>query len=66
MSSKSLVDPFKRGIWITKDEKMLRIVEMETSHIQNCIEKIKHHPKLWRLRYLPLLEEELKRRRGNG
>jgi len=52
--------PFPK--WETEDGNIITIAEMDSSHIRNCIEKIKHSKLLWRSRYLPLLEEELANR----
>lgn len=49
-------------LWKTEDGNILEVKDMKTSHIQNCIAKIKHHPKLWRSAFLPYLEAELEKR----
>lgn len=46
--------------WITKKGEELEISNMDTSHIKNCINKIKTTG--WRKDWLPILEDELKRR----
>lgn len=53
---------FAEGIWRDKHGKEVRITEMKTEHIQSCLGMIKHHPKLWRQQYIPLLEAELNKR----
>lgn len=50
------------GMWRVKSGKITYIHEMETSHIQACLGMIRHHPKLWRQQFIPLLEAELTKR----
>lgn len=45
--------------WLTRDGRMMKISEMETSHIVNCIAKIQRSGGRWRGEYLPRLELEL-------
>lgn len=60
-------------IWITADKRAIPITEMETTHIQNSIAKIRRSiridangkPKGWRLNLLKPLRDELKRRGSN-
>jgi hypothetical protein len=52
-------------IWVTKDGKRLRVSQMTTSHIINCINKIQRHMahgKPWRTEYLERLNLELELR----
>lgn len=35
--------PYKKGYWETKDHKVIKIVNMETSHIKNTINYLKKH-----------------------
>ena len=35
---------YKKGYWETKDHKMIKIKDMETSHIKNTIELLKRNP----------------------
>lgn len=52
-------------LWITADGRMMYAGEMETSHLVNCIMKIKRSRKGWRREYLPRLELELELRNLN-
>ena len=38
---------FKRGYWETKEHKILKIKDMETSHIENVIKYLKEHPEFY-------------------
>lgn len=54
-------------LWITADKRVLRLSDMETSHIRNSIAKIrrsfhKHGLAGWRLQFLKPLIQELERR----
>lgn len=53
---------FADECWRQKDGTEIKITMMETDHIEKCLYIIKSHPTLWRARYIPLLEAELKRR----
>jgi len=54
----------KMGIWHTKDGKELKIKNMETSHIKNCIAFIRRNDKNDMYEpYIKVFEEELKRRK---
>lgn len=46
-------------VWVTRDGRRMHIGEMQTSHIINCINKIKRHKGRWRWHYLERLEYEL-------
>ena len=47
--------------WITRNGRQLKISEMTTSHILNCIELIcRRYP--WRVEYLAVLAQELTNR----
>ena len=35
--------PYKQGYWETKDHRLLKIEDMETSHIENTIKFLKKH-----------------------
>ena len=59
---KELITLSKKGIWKTKDKKHIRIKEMSTQHIIFSINKIKREN--WRVYYLPILQEELNKRKG--
>lgn len=53
----------KMGIWHTKDGKEIKIKDMETSHIKNCIAFIRRNDKIDMYEpYIKTFEEELKRR----
>jgi len=56
----------ENGIWVTREGKELKISEMETSHIKNCIAFIKRNDSddMYHC-YIPVFEKELKRREGN-
>lgn len=49
------------AVWTTKEGERLRVRDMSTSHIQNCVAMIKRKPG-WRLRWLALLQNELQAR----
>ena len=57
---------FENKIWVTKDGKKLKIKDMETSHIQNCIKfvnrKINGRQWAYAEEYTKLFNEELKAR----
>ena len=57
---------FENKIWVTKDGKKLKIKDMETSHIQNCIKfvnkKINGKQWVYAEEYTKLFNEELKAR----
>ena len=55
------VDYIKRGLWLTNSGITLKISEMTDSHLINSINRIERLD--WRKDYLPLLKEELKRRK---
>ena len=38
---------YKKGWWETKDHKMLKIKDMETSHIENTIKFLKKRPNFY-------------------
>ena len=50
------------GIWVTKDNRELKISDMQTSHIKNCINFIKRNDDDMYACYIPVFEAELKRR----
>lgn len=52
------------GYWTTKEGTTLRIKDMETSHIQNCLKMLNSEPVTFE-EYIFEFEEEL-RRRGVG
>ena len=52
----------QKGIWVTKDGKELKISEMETSHIKNCIRFIQKKDDDFFLEYIPVFRSELERR----
>lgn len=54
----------KAKVWITKDGTEIKVKNMETSHIQNCISKIERDN--WRTGYLPILNKELEKRTKHG
>lgn len=47
--------------WRIENGELVKISNMATSHIINCIDMIKE--KHWRLDYLPVLETELRKRK---
>ena len=55
---------FNNKIWVTKDGKELKIKDMETSHIHNCMKMINKKSKEWGYaeKYKELFMEELTRR----
>lgn len=50
------------NFWTMGNGVKIKISEMNTSHIKNCINKIKKSTTGWRSEYLESLEEELKNR----
>lgn len=52
-----------RGLWETKEGKVLSVKEMETSHINNCIKMLKRNNSPFAYIYVPMFEEELRERR---
>ena len=52
-------------VWVCKDGTEMRIEDMTTRHIINCIAMIQRSirsNKPWRINYLPILKEELNNR----
>lgn len=52
-----------KKLWRTAAGRTLRIEEMSTQHIENCIKRIESSGE-WRLQYLQVLKDELKKRYG--
>ena len=55
------------GIWVTRDNREIKISDMSTTHITNSINMIKRSIKSgknWRVEYLPQLVKELNKRRN--
>lgn len=49
-------------IWVTRDKQWIRVSDMTTSHITNCIRMIRRNQARgfpWRIEYLGRLELEL-------
>ena len=59
-----LLDKLAQGVWVTGDGVDIKISNMETSHIYNCINWIKRtfYEASFMYEYLPLFEKELQRR----
>ena len=53
---------FEENKWETRDKQVLKIVDMETSHILNCMKMITRSGDTWRSEWYPLLKSEYKRR----
>lgn len=54
------------GIWVTRDNREIKISDMTTTHITNSINMIKRSIKSgknWRVEYLPQLVKELNKRK---
>jgi hypothetical protein len=49
-------------LWLTASGEVLRISEMQDSHLRNCVAKCFLSTTSWRGRYLPYLLRELTRR----
>ena len=49
--------------WVTADGTLIKIKDMKTSHIKNCIKMIYRRNGNWRSQYLRLFENELRRRK---
>lgn len=52
-----------RGLWVTKDGRYMRINEMETSHIRNCIRMLNRNDSPYKDPYIKAFEEELAERK---
>ena len=55
------------GIWVTRDNREIKISDMTTTHITNSIKIITRSMKSgknWRVEYLPQLVKELNKRRN--
>lgn len=50
-------------LWVTKDRRAMRLSDMETSHIENCIAKIIVNPS-WKMGWAEALLKELEKRKG--
>lgn len=46
-------------IWVCRDGRAMKVSDMETRHIRNCIAMILRSKKGWRRHYLPRLHLEL-------
>ena len=49
--------------WRMKDNSLIAIKDMKTSHIKNCIKMIYRSNSKWRHQYLRFFEEELRERK---
>ena len=52
----------ERGVWTTKDNRILRVGEMTTSHIKNTINYLKRTDEELYEPWIEVFKEELKRR----
>lgn len=52
----------ENGIWVTREGIEIKISEMKTTHIRNCIGMLTRRTDRWRKEYLPLLFGELEKR----
>lgn len=50
-------------VWRTREDELIPIKDMETSHIKNCIHMIHRKNGTWRHQYLRYFENELRRRK---
>lgn len=48
---------YKKGYWETKDHKILKISDMETSHIKNTIKYLERHKDFYDIAYGDFLYE---------
>ena len=48
-----------KGLWITKDKKVLKMSEMTTNHINNCIRRFEDSDSAFAV-FVPALKEELR------
>ena len=48
-----------KGLWITKDKKILKMSEMTTSHINNCIRRFENSDSAFTV-FIPAFKEELR------
>lgn len=59
--------PMSMGVrdkWVTRDGCVMTIEEMEDRHLQNCIAKIFVSGGSWRGHWLPVLLDELEKRKS--
>lgn len=57
-----LQELFEKRIWRQNDGRKVRLSAMKDSHIQHCINGIKSGKIVTRDQWLPILEEEVKKR----
>jgi len=55
----------KNNIWITKDNRKMRMCEMTDAHLINAINYFKKHKKSDDILYQLLIAEQLKRNKNN-
>lgn len=51
------------NIWVTREGLRIPIHDMETRHIENCLNMIYRSNGRWRREYLPALQQELLKRK---
>lgn len=51
-----------KGIWRTKDGRVLKVEEMDTGHIENCIRMLERNNVPFRKPYIKMFTDELCRR----
>lgn len=56
------INLLENKLWTTKDGRVLKIEDMSTKHIVNCIKRIRYLNYAWRREYLDILRNELKKR----
>ena len=62
IAMEAIEDNIRNKEWLTKEGKILKIKDMETSHIINCIKMINRNRWCYAYEYTKLFESELKRR----
>lgn len=58
-----IVEHYAVPAWVTADNELIAIKDMETSHIKNCIRMIYRKNGTWRQQYLRYFKAELLRRK---
>ena len=51
-----------KNIWTTKDGKKINFIEIDESHILNCINMLKRNRSPFADLYIPMFQKELKKR----
>ena len=65
-SARSGVEFISIPAWRTRDDELIAIRDMDTSHIKNCIKMIYRSNGTWRHQYLRYFETELRIRKARN